>query len=304
MLAWSGAKSLLEAHGRLEETRDGGGGVRRQGTVSLKGNHLLDVRPIRGARANWEVQQIRGFTARPATAWRAGLTLPVTDDVGVKFYAERNAVFALGANRSPWIYAFRIERSLHVPMIRQPGTDGFVFRDLNSNGKRDAGEPGVDGAIVKRGGQTAVTNAAGHYRVAGDARRPVVLDEASLPLGWVRLAVGSGDIPVGSHASAEFRFVIPSIVSLETGEINLSRVRLIARAQSGKEWIARMSGPLVATFDALPPGSYAMELDLSGLSEPLAARFPLPHLITKEGEPSITTVILDARPIKMWRPES
>ncbi len=303
MASWRGSNSVVELQGRMEEMRDLAGAVKRQSQLSLRGSQSLPSSTGRAASADWEVQQIRGYTARPTTVVRAGVTLPVTTAMAVKLYAERNPLFTSSAGQSPWTYALRIEHSTRVPMVRAPGTSGYVYRDLNGNQKRDDGEPGVDGAVVGRGSGTAVTDANGRYRLAGNTRLPIVLDEASLPLGLVRETTGSPDIAVGSSLSAEIRFFVAPRSAIDAVEVDLSELRAIARDASGREWVGRMTAPTVAVFDGLPPGSYTLELDLTGVAEPLIPRVPLPLLRVTPFEPSFVTVILDPRPLRIWRAE-
>jgi hypothetical protein len=63
-----------------------------------------------------------------------------------------------------------------------------------------------------------------------------------------------------------------------------------------------MSGPTTATFEALPVGTYALEFDLSELSEPLVPRAPMPALVVSGKDSQSITVTLDPRPIRMWTP--
>jgi hypothetical protein len=304
MASWRGSKTVVEAQGRMEEMRDASGAVRRQSQISLRGNHALTVAPGRGASADWEVQQLRGFSTRPATIVRAGVSVPVTAGLAVKVYAERNPLFTAAAGGSPWVYALRVEHSVRAPMVRPPGSTGYVYRDLNGNQRRDRDEPGVDGAVLNRGGEMTVTDANGKYRLAGDTRASIVLDEASLPLGWVRQSTGSRDIAVGTSLTAEIRFIVALRSSIEAVEVDLSGIRAVARDASGKEWVARMTSPWVASFEALPPGTYTLELDVSAVSEPLVPRLPLPSLIVTAFEPSFVTIVLDPRPLRIWRADA
>lgn len=304
MASWRGSKTVIEGQGRMEEMRDAGGAVRRQSQISLRGSRAISSSPGRGASADWEVQQLRGFSTRPATIVRAGVSVPVTAGLAVKLYAERNPLFTVAAGGSPWVYALRVEHSTRVPMVRPPGTTGYVYRDLNGNQRRDAGEPGVDGAVLKRAGETTVTDANGKYRLAGDTRSAIVLDEASLPLGWVRQTTASRDIAVGSSLNAEIRFFVASRSSIEAMVVDLSAIRAIARDAAGREWVARMTSPTVASLEALPPGTYTLELDVSAVSEPLVPRLPLPSLIVTPFEASFVTIVLDPRPLRIWRAEA
>jgi hypothetical protein len=304
MAAWRGATTTVDLQGRMEEERDISGAIRRPSVVSLRGQRVLGSSTGSRASADGEVQQIRGFSPTPTTIMRAGLTVPVTDLLGVKVSAERNPLFTSTPNGSPWIYAMRVEQSSHAPMVREPGVSGFVYRDINSNRKRDAGEPGFEGITVTRGDESAMTDARGEYRLTGDARSPIVLDESSLPLGWVRQTSVSPDIAVVSNLSAEVRFTVAPRPATESPAPALGGIGVIARDAAGREWMGRMTSPNVATFDALAPGTYTLEFDLTSLAEPLVVRAPLPLLHVTPLLANYVTVFLDPRPLRMWRASS
>jgi len=208
-------------------------------------------------------------------------------------------LFAASGN-APWIYAMRVEHTSRAPMLRAPSTTGFVFRDINGNLARDENEPGISGVVLTRTGETAVTDGSGKYRIAGDLRVPVTLDEASLPLGWIRQSAASPDIPVGLSISAQVHFIIAQRSSLDTADVDLAVIRVSARDGKGKEWAARMSDRLVATFDALPPGTYTLELDLSSLREPLKPRKELPVFNVTATDAVALDVTLDTRALMIW----
>jgi hypothetical protein len=299
--SWRGSRSVVEFQGRIDESRDGSGAVRRPSQFSLRGHQSVGFFLIRQAAVNWEVQQLRGISLRPTTILRTGLFVPVAEMLAVTLHAERNPLFATGAGRSPWVFALRVEHSTRVPMLRSPGTTGHVYRDLNGNRKRDIGEPGIDGAVVRRGTETAVTDEDGKYRLAWSAQSTITLDETSLPLGWIGQTTPSGDIAVGSSLSAEIHFVIAPRLVGEQLQVDLSAVRAIARDTAGREWVARMTAPRVAKFDALPPGTYSLVIDVTAVLEPLVPRTPLPSLRVTSLEASVVTVMLDPRSLRMWQ---
>ena len=200
----------------------------------------------------------------------------------------------------PWIVGVRFEHSLTVPMLRQPGTSGYVYEDMNGNEHRDPGEPGVAGAMVRRGGVTAVADASGKYRVGGDARQPVTIDEASLPDGWTASGATRGDLSVSLSTSAEVELVVAPRSGISNVQIDLGKARVLARDSVGREWVARMTGPTTATFEALPVGAYTLEFDLSDLTEPLVPRAPVSVLRVTGKDSKSITVTLDPRPIRMW----
>jgi hypothetical protein len=186
-------------------------------------------------------------------------------------------------------------------MLRRPATSGYVYRDLNGNRRRDPSEPGVRGVVIRRGGENVSTDGRGKYRLAGDLRDRIEVDDASVPSGWTPFISNSGDIGLTATTSAEIRFLVAARSGIAGVSVDLSRARVVARDKSGREWAARMTGPFTATFDGLPAGTYKLELDFSGLAEPLVPRGPLPALPIVPGEHPIIPVTLDPRPLRIWR---
>jgi hypothetical protein len=84
---------------------------------------------------------------------------------------------------------------------------------------------------------------------------------------------------------------------------DLRAVDVMARDAADHLWIARLTPSGIAVFDALPPGDYRLELDLSRLTEPLATAAPLPAFVV-QAAPSRRrySVPVMPRPLKMWRP--
>jgi hypothetical protein len=179
---WTGVPGFVEMQARVEQTRDHGGFVVQQNVFGIRGDRVV-LPWLRGIHAVGELQRVVGFGNWRASAVRGGLALPLTNGFALKVDAERNSIFRASDGKVPWIFGARVERARTLPMIRGPGTSGYVYRDLNGNQRRDDGEPGVAGVIVRRDGQSAVADANGRYHVGGDVRRQVTVDEASLPDG-------------------------------------------------------------------------------------------------------------------------
>jgi hypothetical protein len=253
-----------------------------------------------GLRAEGELQRVNGFGDEKSSIVRAGLAIPIMNGLAFKIDAERNSIFHSVSGHVPWIVGVRFEHSLTVPMLRQPGTSGYVYEDMNGNEHRDPGEPGVAGALVRRGGVTAVADASGKYRVGGDARQAVTIDEASLPDGWTANGATRGDLSVSLSTSAEVELVVAPRSGISNVEIDLSKAHVLARDSVGREWVARMTGPTTATFESLPVGTYTLEFDLSDLAEPLVPRAPVSILRVSGKDSKSITVTLDPRPIRMW----
>ena len=296
---WSGAAGIVEVQSRIEQTRDRSGLVNQQSMVGIRGDQVV-VPWFGGIRAEGELQRVYGFGNSRSGSVRAGFAIPLISGVALKLDGERNSIFRSAGGRVPWIFGVRLEHSITVPMVRLPGTSGYVFEDLNGNQRRDPGEPGVAGATVSRGGERAVTDANGQYRIAGDSRQPVVIDEASLPDGWTGNGSVGGDLGVTLSTSAVVELIVAARSGISDVQVDLSKAHILARDSTGREWASRMTGPTTATFESLPIGTYTLDFDLSELSEPLVARAPVPLLVVSGKESKSVTVTLDPRPIRMW----
>jgi len=297
---WSGVGGVLEIQTRIEQTRDRGGFVNQQTMFGIRGEQVV-LPWLGGLRAEGELQRVYGFGDERSSVVRAGFAVPIMNGLALKVDAERSSIFHSLSGRVPWILGVRFEHALSVPMLRTPGTSGYVYEDLNGNQRRDPGEPGVAGAIVRRSGETAVADASGKYRVAGDSRQPVVIDEASLPDGWTASGAAAGDLSVSLSTSSEVELVVAPRSGISEVQVDLAKTHLIARDSAGREWMARMTGPTTATFESLPVGTYTLEFDLSELTEPLVPRVPVPMLVVSGKDARSITVTLDPRPLRIWK---
>jgi hypothetical protein len=297
---WSGAGGTIDAHSRIEQTRDRGGFVNQQTTVGVRADQVVIPR-VGGLRAEGELDRVYGFGDETSSIVRAGIAVPIVNGLAFKIDAERNSIFHSLSGRVPWIIGLRVEHSLTMPMLRQPGTSGYIYQDLNSNQRRDPGEDGIAGVIVRRGSETAVADASGKYRLAGDPRKPIVIDEASLPDGLTPSGAARGDLGVTLTTAAEIELVVAPRSGIAEVHVDLDKARVIARDSAGREWIARMTGPTTATFESLPVGSYTLDFDLSDLSEPLVPRGPVPMLVVTGKDSRSIAITLDPRPIRMWK---
>ena len=289
----------VELQTRIEQTRDAGGFVNQQSMIGVRGDQIV-LPWFGGIRGEGELQRLNGFGGENSAIMRAGLAIPLVNGFALKIDAERNSIFRSVSGRVPWIFGARFEHSRTVRMLRTPGTSGYVYEDRNGNQRRDSGEPGVAGAIVRRGSETSVADASGKYRVGGEATKPVMIDEASLPDGWTPSGAATGDLAVSLSTSAEVELVVAARSGISAVQIDLGKAHVIARDSAGREWAATMTGPTTATFESLPLGTYKLEFDLSELIEPLVARTPVPLLVVSGKDSRSITVTLDPRPIRMW----
>lgn len=298
---WTGPGGVIEMQARVEQTRDRGGFVNQQNLYGIRGEQVL-VGWLGGIKAEGDLQRVHGFGSEKSAIMRAGISVPLINGFAIKLDAERNSIFRTTSGRTPWVLGTRIEHAFTLPMVRTPGTTGYVYQDMNGNQRRDRGEPGVSGAMVRRGSETSIADERGKYRVGGDAGQLIVVDEASLPEGWSGNGASRGDLGVSLSTSAEVEFVVAPRSGIAAVDVDLQKAHVIARDAAGREWTARMTGPSTATFDALPVGIYTLEFDLSELTEPLVPRGLIPTLVVDGKESRSLTITLDPRPIRMWTP--
>jgi hypothetical protein len=297
---WAGQGGAIELQSRIEQTRDKAGFVYQQTMMGIRGDQVV-LPWLGGIQAEGDMQRVQGFGKERSALIRAGVAVPIVNGFAIRIGAEHNSIFRSVGGKVPWIVGMRFEHSRTVRMIRPPGTSGFVYEDRNGNRRRDPDEPGVAGAIVHRGSETAIANGDGRYRVGGDSRQTPQIDEASLPDGWSPTGASGGDIGVSLSTSALVELVVAARGGIGV-LVDLSKAHVIARDSTGREWMAKMSGPTTATFESLPVGTYTLDFDLSELSEPLVPRSPLPQLVVSGKEAESVTVTLDPRPIRMWTP--
>jgi hypothetical protein len=79
---------------------------------------------------------------------------------------------------------------------------------------------------------------------------------------------------------------------------------VLARHESGRLWVARRSGADSATFDALPPGRYDLQLDLTEVGVPLTVVGSLPSFVVGAVPPEPIHVVLAPRQVQVRQLDS
>ncbi len=227
------------------------------------------------ARMNLGAERLEGYAPSDALLTiRAGLDIDLPFESALTLSAERNPWMAAQAGEQAWMLVAGVSRSLHLPRFSTRGTRGMVFRDSNGNGDLDPGEQGLQGVLLRRGSDVAMSDPRGSFTLAGDEHRGFEIDARSLPLGWL---APSTVVPAGVHriailpvAPLEVELSIEGGVdSLRRTTDDLARLTVIARDSLGREWMARRTSDTQAIFDALPPGLYSLSIDASSAQEPL-----------------------------------
>jgi hypothetical protein len=258
-----------------------------------------------------EFQYYGWFGDRPAMAVaRLGLVAPLPSNLVLTFDVERNPFITGLGSAAHIIPVLKVTRSMRLPLgTLRPAAKGEVFEDVNGNGARDRGEPGMAGAVVRHGSETVVTDGTGRFRFYGRAEAPVRLDETSLPIGIIADAAAAsaqqkGTIAIGviRTAQVDVQLVPTTDSSGRLPNVELNGIPLQALDSAGNAWAARTDAGGLAHFFALPPGRYRVQVDVSGLRERLRVG-PLPvFTVEPQRVVPLQKVLLYPRTIRLFDP--
>jgi hypothetical protein len=241
---------------------------------------------------------------------RAALNVELTPSMRLVLAAQQDALLRSASGRPRTIFSLKAERGATVPFVNRAAAAGVVFEDLDGDGRRDGGEPGIPGIIVRRDGEAAITDRHGEYRFRQPTAGPVSVDQRSLPRGWLLSAA-----PLDARAAATEFGVIP-VVSLEVRVVTaasserggrtltLGPVTVGVRDAAGREWVAKANASGRVVFDALPPGRYQLEVEAPAASEPVVFD-PIPTIDLKAStESRRIEIVARPRPIRLLDPRS
>jgi hypothetical protein len=283
-------RAVLNAGADYSGSSAASGFAPRQARLVLGATRLQPFNSPRAPTFRAEAEITSWLGDQPsAVVARIGAEVQLPAELSLVVDAERNPMIRPTAGKTPWIVAVRLERGLTLGWAsRAAMTRGAVFQDRNGNGVRDSDEPGLAGVMVRRGSQTAVTDANGRYSLAGTDPVPLEIDPVSLPQG----AVAPNYAPANGSRQTNFGVVPTGAIAVrlvpttdELGrrpESKLTDLAVLARDDRGAEWYLRADTAGMVRFDALPPGRYTFVPDFSGTTERLR----------QTGDP----VILDVRP--------
>ena len=252
--------------------------IPRQQAFTLRAEHIPLALPFGAAPIllGGDVQHVRApllaSSSGGLTTMRVGATARLPLGFGLTLGAERNPyLLANAGSAGGWVTTLRFERLTLLPRLRN-GSAGRVYRDADGDGRRDRSESGAAGVVVRCGSVTSVTDGQGRYNCASGSSAEI--DPRSLPIGWLAQPlragrVTSGDLGLVSVAAVRVELVLDGMDSTRVRPAELAQVQVIARDSLGQPWMARSASPAFAVFDALPPGRYVVEVDASGIAEPL-----------------------------------
>jgi hypothetical protein len=204
----------------------------------------------------------------------------------------------------PTSLSFTIEVSTKFAMpfesvIIKGRVEGTLFIDLNNNGARDPGEPGVADALLRLDNQLARTDAQGYFRFPPVDPGSYRVEIARAPLGLVptvaipinvTVAVGQVvtlEIPMRSVAIIRGRVFEDKNRNgqLDPNEPGLPNVRVFAVGAQTFEARSGSDGQYVLQ---VPPGSYTVTLDRTTLPKRYEPTTPLTQTVTVQTGQTVT----------------
>lgn len=302
---WTSALGTLELNATAERNLRGTGLTPDRSRLGVRVDRLTVYPNWSGVYLSGSVQRSGWLGERQrATIATAALSSELPYRLRATLGVQHNSFFAPSMGR--WTTVIGVDRAVALPRPHRHRS-GIVYEDLNGNGMRDVDEQGFAGAVVRSGSATVATSADGRFKLPAVAQPAV--DRRSLPVGWLPGAAPAA----GSKGAVELAVIPTSVIEVDLVAVassdgrvpstDLRAVDVMARDAADHLWMARLTPSGIAVFDALPPGDYRLELDLSRLTEPLATAAPLPAFVV-QAAPSRRrySVPVMPRPLKMWRP--
>ena len=294
---------------RLERSDPGAGYEPRRNEAQLRlQSPTIPLRRV-DVLLRGEVHHFGWFGDRPSVeVLRAATDVQLPWNVRVTVDVERNPLYSMLGGGAPWSTALRLTRSTTLARFSvDRAAEGTVFQDLDADGTRDAGEPGLAAAVVRHGQSHAATDARGRYAFETRQGRSPELDVRSIPLGWIVTGVVASvdgqrvDIGVAPTSAVRVRLAADTSAQAElVARISWSLVRVTVRNQAGREWASPVDGAGGAFFDAIPAGRYTISLDLSRLPEPMTVvSGDTTFVVGADLEAIDRPLVLRARPIRV-----
>ena len=293
----------LGVTGQYEHTGPGVGAAPIQWSYGAR----LDARPRFGAaqpvRVDGSIDRLGGsFGAARSLMVRAGAEVELPFRIAVRLGAERNP-YVMPDKGTDWTYVVGVSRAVTLPRPHRQGTRGIVYRDVNGNGRRESGEPGFAGVMLRRGANLAVTDNRGAFVLMGNERDTYELDARSLPIGWIAssLVVSAETRVIGalSVAPLEVELALDAADTARVSTRHLADVVVTVQDSTGREWVARRVSDTKVVFDAIPPGTYAVIVDASAVAEPLRPTGELRGIVVATGRATAPVkVVMRARGLR------
>lgn len=245
-------------------------GLRYEDDPSLATGLDLDV------RGGWETDRFQLETAVEVD------TDPVRGEMlralgHARYRLDRETSVVAGLDRRPTPFegselslSFGVERKLNLPLPVPviPLVSGAVFEDRNGNGRRDPGEPGVQGVRFHKGPVTVRTDRTGGYEITDRSGRGARLemDRATLPRELLVPTASDpsagGGVPVVRPGRVSLRIVDDADADgrVDPGEAPVEGAVVQLRDDEGRTRTAETGSAGWIRLSGLSPGRYRISI--------------------------------------------
>jgi len=257
------------------------------------------------------VQRLGWFGDRPSVfSMRGDLTAELPYQLALGLSVDRNPLTAV-AGAGPWTTSIHLGRTTYLGIpafIRYGSRKGTIYEDLNANGIRDRGEPGLGGVIIHRGDDYVTTDADGSFKFTNGPNtrtQRLQVDPRTLPAGWMDRGVPLSEtaakkvdqIAVVPTTAVRMHVSIRNADADYAGKVDLTAVVISAKDQSGRTYLAQTTGTGVQVFSALPPGDYRVDVDPSAAGQLQVATAPTQFTVGASQEGKEYDVELQTRAV-------
>ena len=300
--SWGTAEATL----LLERSGLGSGLPPSQSALGLRVHNVQPLPSWPSLRVGLDVQRLVVGQASGALIARADARMQLAGGFRLHAAVERNPLLAVFGG-DVVVAALRIERSFGVPMPSLLPPRSAVFIEADANGRRDPGEAGLGGAIVRAGTRRVVADAQGRFRPGAASARDVALDDRSLPPGWsigtITRDPATGDVRAVAVVPGASLEVQVDVVAQEDGYDrvrDIDELDVYVTDSEGRAWLAVPRGGQRWSFADLPPGTYTMAIGSDRLPEPVVLRGPAP-VVRLDGRTMPAPIVLRVgpRPIRL-----
>lgn len=245
-------------------------GLRYEDDPSLDTGFDVDV------RGGWETERValEGAVQLDTERARAGVVRALTH---ARYRIDRKTSVVAGMERRPapfrgteLSFSLGVERKLNLPLPvpTVPLVSGAVFEDRNGNGRRDPGEPGVQGVRFGKGPVTVRTDRNGAYEITDRAARGgrLEMDRTTLPGALmvptaVEPAAGGG-VPVVQPGRVSLRIVEDADANgrADPGEVPVAGAVVQLADDGGRTRTAETGSGGRIRLSGLSPGRYRVSV--------------------------------------------
>lgn len=268
-----GQMGVFTAGGSLVQSGPGLGLPENVGNAHLRVSSVPLLLAGELFRLEQEVRWVGTSMTPVRAALRSGVSTVLRSGYEISASLERNPFLTDSRGRIGWIAAIRVALTAELLTSDRLMNPGTVYRDLNGNGRRDEGEPGVSGVTLVYDKMRFTTSRAGEYRVPRSYRGRLGIDPRTIPAGLVQHprtladSVERRDIPLVPTGSVVLRLELQMDPDGRVPAVNLDHAEVWIRDADGFEWVGRHLGDGRVAFEHVPVGPYAVRTDLSRLAE-------------------------------------